>query len=151
MTTLFRTGALTGFAVIAFFSVYATTQAQVRIQPPVEARPQSSADLTPAQATECRAVAEVLRERQYAAMDDLLLRAERTPNLSPEALTETQKTVAETQMALKAAEGYVERFIFAAVPGQAQKKRLAKEDAAALNKRLELCLSQAPDLRPGLR
>jgi len=142
MATLFRIMGLVALSVIA----QCPAQAQVQILPEPAARP-----LTSAQATECRAVAEVLRERQYAAMDSLLLRVERSPNLSPEALAQTQKIVLETEAALKTAEGHVERFIFAAVPGEPLKKVVGRDEPDVLRKRLDDCLSQAPELRPGLK
>lgn len=138
LRTLLLTGALFGALVPRST---AQTPPAINDSPPVVV---DKKPLSAAEATQCRAVAEVLRDRQYERMDSLLVRVERTPNLSPAALASTQKTVWETEAALKAAEGHVERFVFAAVPARAVKATIGKSPEADLQKRLDDCLKQAP-------
>ncbi|MFT3997607.1 MAG: hypothetical protein QM667_09385 [Asticcacaulis sp.] len=142
MTAPLRTLLLTGVLCGAF-----ATFSAAQTPPVLTDKTPAAADKKPlsaAEATQCRAVAEVLRDRQYELMDSLLVRVERSPNLSPEALANTQKTVRETEAAMKTAEGHVERFIFAAVPARAVKATVGKSPEADLQKRLGDCLKQAP-------
>ncbi|BEV11362.1 hypothetical protein ATDW_18580 [Asticcacaulis sp. DW145] len=108
-----------------------------------EARPLSGAE-----ASECRAIAEVLRDRQYDIMDSLIVRIERSPNLSTEGLEAAKKSLSETDAAIKAAEGHTERFVFAAVATPAIKSAIGKMDSETLTPRLLDCLKRMPVAGP---
>ncbi|WP_298324826.1 hypothetical protein [Asticcacaulis sp.] len=107
--------------------------------PVTEAKPLSAAE-----ASECRAIAEVLRDRQYAVMDSLIVRIERSPNLSTEGLEAAKKSLSEADAAIKIAEGHTERFVFAAVATPAVKTELGKVDSDTLMPRLNDCLKRMP-------
>lgn len=109
------------------------------------AAPEAAKPLTAAEASECRAVAEVLRDRQYQIMDSLIIRVERSPNLSPEGLEAAKKSVSDTEAAIKAAEKHTERFVFAPAASQAVKTALTKEEPEALKLRLSECLKRMPE------
>lgn len=112
--------------------------------------PQSAAPVTEvkplsaAEASECRAIAEVLRDRHYEIMDSLIVRIERSPNLSPEGLEAAKKSLSEADAAIKIAEGHTERFVFAAVAPPAVKTELGKVDSDTLTPRLNDCLKRMP-------
>lgn len=109
------------------------------------AAPEAARPLSVAEATECRAIAEVLRDRQYQIMDSLIIRVERSPNLSPEGLEAAKKSVGDTEAAIRTAEKHTERFVFAPAPSQTVKAALAKEEAESLKLRLSDCLKRMPE------
>ncbi|WP_126421327.1 hypothetical protein [Asticcacaulis excentricus] len=108
------------------------------------ASPPEVKPLSAAEASECRAIAEVLRDRQYEIMDSLIVRIERSPNLSTEGLEAAKKSLSEADAAIKIAEGHTERFVFAAVATPAVKTELGKVDSDTLTPRLNECLKRMP-------
>jgi|GEM_PF-3476525 hypothetical protein len=115
---------------------------------PAEVKGAEARPLSAAEASECRAIAEVLRDRQYDIMDSLIVRIERSPNLSTEGLEAAKKSLSETDAAIKTAEGHTERFVFAAAATPAVKSTIGKMDSETLTPRLLDCLKRMPVAGP---
>ncbi|MDC7682843.1 hypothetical protein PQU92_06120 [Asticcacaulis sp. BYS171W] len=127
---------------IALMLLVASGVAQAQTQTPV------TAPLTAVEATQCRAIAETLRDREYEVMSSLIIRIERSPNLSVEGLNAVQKQVALTEASVKTYEGQADRFAFAAVPNDSLKSLIGKQDSEALRPKLSDCLERVPPVVP---
>ncbi|ESQ81259.1 hypothetical protein [Asticcacaulis sp. YBE204] len=104
--------------------------------------------LTALEATQCRAIAETLRDREYEQMSSLITRIERSPNLSVEALNAVQKQISTNETSIKTLEGHADRFAFAAQPNDTLKALVVKQDTEALKLKLSDCLERVPPVVP---
>lgn len=121
------------------FLVIGSAAAQTQTAAPKPPKPLSAFE-----ATQCRAVAEGVRDHAYDDMRTLLMRVERTPNLTLEALTEVQGQIASLEATIKASEHTATRFAFAAEPSKAARDKIMAGERAELTPRLETCVSRLP-------
>jgi len=100
------------------------------------------------EAMKCRAAAEALRDQAYDEMRQLVIRVERSPNLSYQALTDVENEILRREDEITRLEAQADRFAFATEPAPSVREAHKKMPAPELKPRVAGCMQRLPDPAP---
>lgn len=103
-----------------------------------------SGALQGAEAVRCRAAAEALRDRAYDEMRLLIVRVERSPNLSLQALTDVETEILRREAEILKLETQAGKFAFAAEPAPGMRSAHKDIPPGELEPRVASCLERLP-------
>lgn len=105
-------------------------------------------DLKGAEAVRCRAAAEALRDQAYDEMRLLVIRVERSPNLSLKALTDVESEILRREDEIVQLETQAEKFAFAPEPATSVRIAHKETEPVKLRPQVAQCVERLPNPKP---